>query len=407
MFSRLLNKLGPGAALFAVITYFEFAVVALISLYYTYSASEHVLASSSVTFLIISYGMYLALGIHNGVLRDTAIEGDEQKRARLLAFEILFSVLLAAVMFISSFIVSDLWWCYGLLVASANQLKTGAYTIFRISKNDRWLNVVKAAWVFMFCVSFFLCANFKDIETAFFASWCFSLYIVMLPALFFGFYKYKKEIKVPVTNTQLLLMAPGLIKSSGYIFLAMLGVTGFVTFDRLWLNTIDLKDDKILAQFQFFDVWTNIFFLGVSTIIFYFTPDLLKSYSLDEGRGKLLDSVSRASKVITVLALLFIVFSLPVLYLIERYSTSGIVVLASMTALKSLLLIIGFFGNYLIANHKERLIVMLYFSFLLLLMIGASFLFPSVELIYIPTFVAVSLMLLLFLFKFLLVKGKF
>jgi hypothetical protein len=367
-----------GAFRYVVAAYSEFSLVALLTLYFTNTAAQHVLADSSITFIVISYSTFLALGFHNGAVRDGAISGSESEKNDILRLEIYFSAVVAALLIFSAMITKDNFYLMaGLLVGGVNHLKTACQTVFRLLEEDALLNSMNISWAVLFFVTFSAATIIEfniELHVLFFCCWIFSAFTVVL-----CFYIYcmirLNVIRINVEDGKKLFIK--ILGSSKYMFLMSSGLVVLLTSDRLVLSFLGASD-KVRADFQYVDVLTNIYFLGVTAVLYYFTPGLLKMFSEKAGTSHH-EFLAIARKCCVYLVAAFIAFlSVVLLFLVVvgKFNASLVEVLISMLLLKTALVVLGFVCNFYLARKLEKLLAFCY----LLLMGGgllASFLFSS------------------------------
>ncbi|MHC8355010.1 hypothetical protein ACYZTL_07210 [Pseudomonas sp. LB3P81] len=387
-----------GAFRYVVAAYSEFSLVALLTLYFTNTAAQHVLADSSVTFIVISYSTFLALGFHNGAVRDGAISESEREKNDILRLEIYFSAVVAALLIFSAVVFrNNFYLMAGLLIGGVNHLKTSCQTVFRLLEQDNLLNSMNISWAVMFFVTFSTAALTKidaELHLMFFGCWILSAFVVVLSFYIYCMIKLK-VFKINLGDGRKLFVK--ILSSSKYMFLMSSGLVVLLTSDRLVLSFLGASD-KVRADFQYVDVLTNIYFLGVTAVLYYFTPGMLKMFSETSGASHQ-DFLSIARKCCTYLAGAFVAFlSMVLLYLVVlgKFSVGLVEVLVSMLLLKTALVVLGFVCNFYLARKLEKLLAFCY-----LLLMGGGFL---VSLLFSSIFLASPVLVFLPFLNFLIVS---
>lgn len=379
-----------GAIKYVLATYSEFSLVALLTLFFTNLASQQVLADSSIAFIVVSYSAFLALGFHNGAIRDGAICVYAEEKENILRLELYFSGFIAVLLILSALIArNNFYLMSGLFIGGINHLKTACQTVFRLKGMDTLLNMLNMAWASVFFVSFCFLAWLKRdlaLEVRFFTAWAGAAAFVVCSFYVFCLFTLKNA------RPSLALMS-GLffkvLRSSKYMFLMASGLVVVLTSDRLVLNALEALEE-IRADFQYVDVLTNIYFLGMTSVLYYFTPGLLKRFSGEE-KGHHVAFASMAGKYMSYLfgvAFAFAIAVIVFLIIIHRFSWALLGVFASMLTVKTLLICLGIVCNYYLAQRLERVLAAAY---LVLMAFGLSFSFiygyfftGSVLLIFLP-----------------------
>lgn len=363
-----------GAIKYVLATYSEFSLVALLTLFFTNMASQQTLAESSVAFIVISYSTFLALGFHNGAVRDGAISTSEAVKNDILRLELYFSGFIAFILFVIALASSSNFYLMaGLLIGAINHLKTSCQTVFRLQKLDALLNTLNLAWASLFFVLFLLVTwLLKDValQARFFGAWVVAAAFVVGAFYIFCLIILKATRKHISLNWKLFFE---ILSSSKYMFLMASGLVVLLTSDRVVLNFLDASEN-VRANFQYVDVLSNIYFLGMTSILYYFTPGLLKRFSgIDAAHERAFREIIAKYAIYLFAVLIGFIFVVVVfLFVIHKFSLELLSVLVSMLILKTFLILLGFVCNFYLAQRLEKVLAVAYLG---LMVFGISFSF--------------------------------
>lgn len=403
-----------GAIKYVLATYSEFSLVALLTLFFTNFANQQVLADSSITFIVISYSTFLALGFHNGAIRDGAICVDGEEKENILRLELYFSAFIAVLLVLSAIIArNNFYLMVGLFIGGINHLKTSCQTVFRLKGMENLLNTLNVAWASVFFVSFSVLTWLKGdmaLEVRFFSAWAGAASLVVCSLYIFCLFTLSTIRPSPVLMRELFFK---ILSSSKYLFLMASGLVVVLTSDRLVLNALDAAE-KIRADFQYVDVLTNIYFLGMTSVLYYFTPGLLSRFSGKGGEHQA-EFKSMASKYMTCLfgvALAFVLAITVFLLFLHRFSWGLLGILVSMLAVKTMLVCLGIVCNFYLAQRLERILAVAYLG-LMVLGLSLSFIYSylfigSTMLIFLPLLNATLVgILIVYLLKRIGLRAKY
>lgn len=360
-----------GAIKYVLATYSEFSLVALLTLFFTNMATQQTLAESSVAFIVISYSTFLALGFHNGAIRDGAISTSSEEKNDILRLELYFSGFVAFSLVVAALIAkNNFYLTVGLLIGAVNHLKTACQTVFRLKGMDTLLNTLNLAWAAFFFVSFSLVTWLVQgtaLQVRFFSAWVASAAFVV--GVFFVFCLMALEaFQRHETSNKALFFK--ILSSSKYMFLMASGLVVLLTSDRVVLNLLGAAE-RVRADFQYVDVLSNIYFLGMTSILYYFTPGLLKRFSGVDAthQGAFAEMVAKYAVYLLGVVSLFVLAIVVFLLVIGKFSWGLVGVLVSMLMLKTLLICLGFVCNFYLAQRLEKVLAV---SYLCLMAFGAS-----------------------------------
>ncbi|WP_104401024.1 hypothetical protein [Vibrio penaeicida] len=359
--------------------YMEFGIFALISIYFSSVASSEELASSSVSFIIISYSAFASLGLFSALIKESAISGRDRTHINYIIK--VGNIYVVAVFSIFAFMLYLLFvnlfnWerayvefiSFGLLIGGMNLVKSYCQSYFRIYKLDKALNVTNLSWVlvfgFCFLIGYFLFAF--PLVQSFFVSWALGLILCYGVALIHISRKVFREKNITRFSSVTI------IASSFHLFLNSVNLTLILTFDRLLLNFIG-ADVEIIAKFQFSDMISNIFFLGFSSVIYYLTPNMIYKFSNSHDIYVFRNWLKQTIVAIIFLSIVFFLMVLVYLNIINRFEYDQAMILLLHIIFKGALIVFGLFVMFLHSVRKERMSTYYY--------------------IFIVTFVAISVLL--------------
>lgn len=356
-----------GAVRYVLATYSEFGLVALLTLYFTNMASQQALADSSIAFIVISYSTFLALGFHNGAIRDGAISSTVEEKERILRLEIWFSALIALLLTAAALVCRDhLYLMAGLFIGGVNHLKTACQTVFRLLGMDMQLNILNVSWATMFFATFglvLLLFKGSALELQFFGAWSLAAFAVVFS---FFIYCWRMLRASDDDRTESIRLFWKILSASKYMFLMASGLVVVLTSDRLVLNLLAAAE-KVRADFQYIDVLTNIYFLGVTSVLYYFTPGLLKRFSGEDAAEVAFQKMMvNCALYLSGVALMFVLAITVFLLLVGRFDWAMFAILVSMLLLKTMLICLGFVCNFYLAQRLENVLAAAYLGLMVI-----------------------------------------
>ena len=384
------QKARAGAIKYVLATYSEFSLVALLTLFFTNMVSQQALADSSIAFIAISYSTFLALGFHNGAIRDGAISASVEECEDILRLELYFSAFVAFVLMTAAVAAHESFYLMaGLFIGGVNHLKTACQTVFRLQGMDALLNTLNVVWASVFFISFSLLAWLSQqvaLEVRFFGAWGASAAFVICS--FFAFCLISLQAFRPSMTASRALFFK-VLSSSKHMFLMASGLVVLLTSDRVVLNVLGAAE-KVRADFQYVDVLTNIYFLGMTSVLYYFTPGLLKRFSgVDSAHQGAFAAMMTKYAAYLLGVVIFFAFAIFVfLLVIGRFSWELVGVFVSMLTLKTQLICLGFVCNFYLAQRLERVLAIAYLGLMvagLSLSFGYGYLFVGTTwLVFLP-----------------------
>ncbi len=335
--------------------YSEFALGALLTLYFINTASASILAESSITFIVISYSVFLAFGFHNGVTRDGAIAATLEQRNEILRLELLFSsgvalALLGAVLVFNP----NFYLMAGMMIGAVNHLKAACQAVFRLNGENNRLNLLNVSCAALFFLLFALSQGFAwpiPLERAFFLTWLTATTLVV--AVFYV---------VCGKNVGLFSRRPydrnlffKILSASKFMFVMAVGGVVLLTSDRVILN-LHQAEETVIANFQYIDTLSNIYFLGLSAVLYYFTPNLLRRYTSAGAvsAAHFLHSMKLILFVLSGVFLLFLVCASVFIFVLGRFEWMMFELLFSMLLMKTAMIMLGTLCSFYLANNGEK-----------------------------------------------------
>lgn len=350
-----------GALRYVFFVYSEFALVALLTLYFINTASPDILAESSITFIMISYSVFLAFGFHNGVTRDGAIAESLEQRNEILRLELLFSSAVAILLWGGALVFNPGFYLkVGMMIGGANHLKAACQAVFRLNGENSRLNLLNVSCALMFLFLFGASQGFGwslPLEQKFFVAWLVATTSVV--TVFFVACGVKVDLfsRRPYDANLFLKI----LKASKFMFVMAVGGVILLTSDRVMLNFYQVEE-SVIAKFQYVDTLSNIYFLGLSAILYYFTPNLLRRYK--DSKGSSVAHFFRSMKLIAVvlmcMCLGFFVCASALLYVLDRLDYSIVELLLSMLLMKTSLIMLSTLCNFYLANGNEKYLAKYY-----------------------------------------------
>lgn len=340
---------------YLLFNYIEFGVFAIINMYFVSIASESELARSSTTYLLISYSAFCSLGLFGSIIKEASMSGRTKEEINFLLrfgqkFLILTLIVFACVI---AFIIQMSYSYYislGLLIGMLNLIKNYCQNYFRINLLDKYLNLSNVFWVMIFVASFaYLSLNYEyETSYAFFLSWALGLLVSYGIALILISINLAKPNKTQ--NVEL----KTIFNSAVHLLINTVGLTIVITADRLVIKYLGYSDYYI-SIFQFSDSVTNVFFLGLSSIIYYLTPTMFGKYSSEDGSEKFSQSINYIIKSLVLCYILFMIISLALVIIVNKFSYEQYLVIACHTAFKAGLILYSVYLTFLHSQRMENL----------------------------------------------------
>ncbi|SCZ27866.1 MULTISPECIES: hypothetical protein [unclassified Pseudomonas] len=345
-----------GALRYVFFVYSEFGLVALLTLYFINAAPASMLAESSITFIVISYSTFLAFGFHNGATRDAAVATTLEQRNEILRLELLFSSAVALVLLGIVLVFNpDFYLMAGMMIGAVNHLKVACQAIFRLNGENNRLNLLNVSCALAFFLLFTLSQGFAwplPLEQAFFLAWLTATCLVV--AIFYVV--CGRKVGLFSRRPYDLSLFFRILKASKFMFVMAVGGSVLLTSDRVMLN-LHQAGELIVANFQYVDTLSNIYFLGLSAVLYYFTPNLLRRYNSageEEGAANFLRSMKMMLFALVGVVLLFLVCASVLLFFLGRLEFVMFELLLSMLLMKSAMIMLGIVCNFYLANSGER-----------------------------------------------------
>jgi hypothetical protein len=335
--------------------YSEFALVALLTLYFINTASASILAESSITFIVISYSVFLAFGFHNGVTRDGAIASTLEQRHEILRLELLFSSAVALALLGAVLVFNpNFYLMAGMMIGAVNHLKVACQAVFRLNGENNRLNLLNVSCAVTFFLLFALSQGFAwpiTLDRAFFLTWFTATSSVV--AVFYTM--CGKKVGLFSRHPYDWNLFFKILKASKFMFVMAVGGVVLLTSDRVILNLHQTAETTI-ANFQYVDTLSNVYFFGLSAVLYYFTPNLLRRYSSAGAvsAARFLRSMKLILVALLSIFLLFLVCASVLLFVLSRLELMMFELLLSMLLMKTAMIMLGTLCGFYLANNGEK-----------------------------------------------------
>lgn len=340
---------------YLITKYLEFGIVGLLTLFYSTTVSEQVLANSSITFIIISYSIYIAAGYPSGVIKETSILKNEFERYRILGTGIMVAIIIFLMLFVLATCCRVNFYIYiALIIGGANHLKTSVQSVYRVLNMDFQLSLLNVSWALVFLLlyagGYYSEANFTKYEL-FFGSWALSALSVSLIFLVYTSHLLLKKIALQdVFDWNAFYIV---IKSSFYILIINLCTLILISYDRGLLNYLG-KSSAIISRFQFMDTLSNVYYMGITSVLYIHVPNIIRVYSDRTISKQEINSLAnKITKMLLICGLIYAGIGYAFLVYIDKY-TDAYGVLAGMISLKTTVVIIGLLGTVYMAKSEEK-----------------------------------------------------
>ncbi len=239
------------------------------------------MGKSIASLLFITYSSYLALGMNTLVVKNFRQLPTKNEKIMFLSLNIQYFLVVSCILFILSyfFLELDIFHLVS-FIAIANLFRSYFMAYFRV-KNKTWvlnLNNILFSILLLSGVVLFV-KSWRDYLVFWGISvWvCLFLYAVLDVSMFVAV--LKKVIKKPNKGVLLRNLAEG-IKLAAISLISTL----LTTSARIVIKNLDI-DSSVKGSYQFADNIGMAVFVGISSVVFYFTPTWISSIKKDKKFG--------------------------------------------------------------------------------------------------------------------------
>jgi O-antigen/teichoic acid export membrane protein len=264
------------ALLFAVSKYTEVAFLALMSYFVASRLGAVQYGQLSPYMVIVTYSAYFLLGVNQYVVKGVSVGNLSVDDA--ISRSIFYFIPGVIGMLVILGIFNNYQYKFLLiLVVSLMLLRNISISIARVTNSMKILsigNFVSAA------VFLGLAYVYINSVSSYLIAWAFSISSSLLILIFC----YRISYKTIKGTMNLSAHLTGLKESISFVLSGII-TTYFLTAERTILIRMNAEDEMI-GLYQFSDQVGLAIYIGISSLIFYFTPNIYKKFSIEKNFGK-------------------------------------------------------------------------------------------------------------------------
>ena len=308
------------------------------------------MGKSITSLLYITYSAYLSLGLNSVIVKNFKILKNKNEQINFLTINFQLLTLLSCLNFFITYYIFSIEFFFLISIISIGTLFRSFFSsYFRVIDKTYVLNInnILLSLLLIFATLLFV-NNWND----YLYVWALVILTNLLSYFLFDLKTFslvlKKSFSIPKKSIIIINTQEGLRLS----LLAVLS-TIYLSADRLIINNMDISND-LKGSNQLADNFSTAIFIGVSALIFYFTPNWINNIKNDFSYSNNLFKIANFSFFI-VPVLSFITFLIG--YIVELYWFTEYVSLSNFvfisTFLKLLILFSGIESLIFIALDKE------------------------------------------------------
>jgi O-antigen/teichoic acid export membrane protein len=380
---------------FSLLKYIEYAINAFIFIYIARIVTPEIYGAAANSFLIITYSGFLLFGINQVVVKWHSKSSYDVVKRFLITYTIGYSLSLVLLIFFLILFISDSdLRFYVAFIACSKMIAECFVTILRVRGKMLLINSI---YLFSSIIFLFLFIIYVENIVQFFYCWALSSF---LGACYAGtlFFIVEKNYYVSLRRWYCILMVNfrELIKDGlKFTLIAILG-TFYLTIDRIFFIHLFHLPKELMGNVQISDNISNVMSLGLTSILFIITPNLIsKVYN---GSLTAIKFYSKAFYVILGILFFLGISYFPLIYLIKyilpnyRYIEG---LLALYIILKSFNLFLFVPNVIAMAMSKEVVYIRSQLIWILIIIIALALLkFLHIEPIILMYFVPATILIL-------------
>ena len=308
------------------------------------------MGKSITSLLYITYSAYLSLGLNTVIVKNFKTLKNKNEQINFLTINFQLLTLLSCLnFFITYYIFSKEIFFLISIISIGTLFRSFFSSYFRVIDKTYVLNINNILLSLLLIFATLLCVNnWND----YLYVWALVILTNLLSYFLFDLKTFslvlKKSFSLPKKSIIIINTQEGLRLS----LLAVLS-TIYLSADRFIINNMDISND-LKGSYQLADNFSTAIFIGVSALIFYFTPNWINNIKNDFSYSNNLFKIANFSFFI-VPVLSFITFLIG--YIVELYWFTEYVSLSNFvfisTFLKLLILVSGIESLIFIALDKE------------------------------------------------------
>lgn len=343
-------KLGRGAILFSLFKYLEVGIIAATTFIVAKKIGPDEMGKAMPVLLYITYSNYLSLGINQVIVKNYSRFKDEGQIKEFVKINLQYMIVISLVSVFAAYVFVDFDFFILAAMVSIGTLMRSFFTSYFRAIDKIWvLNKNEIIFsLLLFLLTLVLVNNLKD----YLLYWWISLWIGLLFYLIDGrtfFFKVIRQLFFISKKKKLVSNLKEGIKLASAGFLT----TILLTADRFVINRLDF-DLSVKGSYQLADYVGAAYYLGVTTIIFYFYPKLITKLREDNGFRKIyINYIKLSAKVFPIIIILTYLFSSAGAdWFFKEYNNLSYFITLSV-GLKSCVILITSFSIYYVALDKE------------------------------------------------------
>lgn len=391
---------------FSLFKYIEYAINAFLFFSIAQKVTPFDYGNASSSFLLISYSGFIVLGVNQVLVKRFSVQDDNEERKHLIIYTFIYNAIFSMVLFCSIMLLFNKDYSFYIALLCSSKLITECVvSVFRVTHQIKIINFL---YIHQATLFFFFYLMFVHQMDDFFQFWAISSFfgalvstVMFLRQNFFKDFLFKRFFLFWKQKNRIFL-------NEGVLFTAIsLIAVIYVSVDRFWYINVYKFEDTVLGTVQLADSISNLITLGISSILFIVTPNILKTLSAMDLNERIL-YIKKSYIWLSFLLLIIIIISVPLSVIVSRfYAQYSNITYPFLMAIIIKFLNLALFvpSMFYIVINKER-------SFIKISLIGAVvmqfvlvlfFLFKvNNEILFylVPMIMLLGLLLVHFLFKY-------
>lgn len=335
---------------FSLLKYLEVGITAITMFIIAKKVGPAEMGRAIPVLLYITYSNYLALGLNQAVIKNYSRMIGIKLKVNFITLNLQYLILAIGLnFFIANLILSSDYWLVSAFISCGLLFRGFLASYFRVVFRIKILNKNNLTFAILILVSALL---FIDLWIEYLLFWASILWFTIFIYLFDGFKFFKLVFKNIIRKPR--------IKEIRFNFsegfkIALTGITTTVllTSDRLIINQLDVSVN-IKGSYQLADYFGMGIYLLITTVFFYYTPQLIEKIRNDKNfRLKYISYLKKS--LLMVCPFLLLVYAgayiLAKLFFVEYDNLEYYIVLCTTT--KLLIVFLSCFAIYYMGTDRE------------------------------------------------------
>ena len=283
-----MRKRIAGAAYYTLFKYLEIIISGLVMLFLAKKIGPDEMGKSISSMLYITYSSYLAFGMNSLIVKNYSRVSDDSSRLNFLTLNLqYFSVVCILNIGLCYLVLGQYYFIQVALISNINLFRSFYMAYYRVVNRVSMLNVNNIVFsVFLLIGVLFFTSSWKE----YLVVWLLASFLCMIIYIFADFVVSSKLAKNIFSKPDLEFFLKNMKEG---LKLAVVGVisTVFTTGDRFFINKLDL-DLELKGTYQFADNIGMVIYVGLSSVVFYYTPTWIERVRNDERFVRILNRYS-------------------------------------------------------------------------------------------------------------------